>query len=85
MADPKGFQKYKREVPQSRPVADRLHDYKEIYQKTEDGFIHTQAARCMDCGVPFCHNGCPLGNKMCIRDSIMIYILLKIWRSLFLT
>ena len=62
MADPKGFQKYKREVPQSRPVADRLHDYKEIYQKTEDGFIHTQAARCMDCGVPFCHNGCPLGN-----------------------
>ncbi|MBK7634779.1 MAG: glutamate synthase subunit beta [Saprospiraceae bacterium] len=62
MADPKGFQKYKREVPSSRMVNERLQDYKEIYNKTEDSFIHTQTARCMDCGVPFCHSGCPLGN-----------------------
>lgn len=62
MADPKGFQKYNREVPSSRMVNERLQDYKEIYNKTEDSFIHTQAARCMDCGVPFCHSGCPLGN-----------------------
>ncbi len=62
MSDPKGFQKYNRVVPLSRPVEVRLNDYKEIYQQTEDSTITTQAARCMDCGVPFCHNGCPLGN-----------------------
>ena len=62
MADPRGFLKYDRELPVARPVADRLHDYKEIYlPQVEDHTLH-QAARCMDCGVPFCHSGCPLGN-----------------------
>jgi glutamate synthase (NADPH/NADH) small chain len=62
MADPKGFQKYKREVSGHRPVSERLTDYKETYVKADNTLIHTQAARCMDCGVPFCHSGCPLGN-----------------------
>lgn len=62
MADPRGFLKYDRELPVARPVADRLHDYKEIYLPQEEGHTLHQAARCMDCGVPFCHNGCPLGN-----------------------
>lgn len=62
MADPKGFLKYDRAVPASREVAERIKDYKEIYlPEPEEHTLH-QAARCMDCGVPFCHSGCPLGN-----------------------
>jgi glutamate synthase (NADPH) small chain len=57
-----GFQEYKREVPQRRPVAERLGDYLEVYQPFEGEKVQVQAARCMDCGVPFCHTGCPLGN-----------------------
>lgn len=64
MADPRGFLKYtKRETPVRRPVDLRLKDWKEVY---EEDFSHetlaAQASRCMDCGIPFCHNGCPLGN-----------------------
>jgi len=62
MADPKGFQKYKRESFSQRDVEERIHDYHEIYEKPDASFIKNQASRCMDCGVPFCHNGCPLGN-----------------------
>lgn len=62
MADPKGFMKYGRELPQRRPVEDRVNDYKEIYKETTDEMINAQSARCMDCGIPFCHSGCPLGN-----------------------
>ena len=62
MSDPKGFQKYQRAVLSARSVAERLQDYKEIYQPTAPDMIKNQSARCMDCGVPFCHNGCPLGN-----------------------
>jgi glutamate synthase (NADPH) small chain len=62
MADPKGFMKYGRELPKSRKVEERLHDYKEIYEPLAEEKTNQQAARCMDCGVPFCHNGCPLGN-----------------------
>lgn len=62
MADPKGFLKYNREVPSSRPVEERIKDYKEIYLEEPEEHIQHQAARCMDCGVPFCHSGCPLGN-----------------------
>ena len=62
MADPKGFIKYTRELPKSRKVEERLLDYKEIYEPFAEENTHQQAARCMDCGVPFCHNGCPLGN-----------------------
>lgn len=62
MADPKGFLKYTRELPASRNPGERIGDYKEIYQPFSDEKTNQQAARCMDCGVPFCHNGCPLGN-----------------------
>ena len=66
MADPKGFLKHGREVATRREVAERLQDWDEVYP---DGIgrallpiITTQAGRCMDCGIPFCHQGCPLGN-----------------------
>lgn len=62
MADPKGFLKYTRELPKSRDPKQRIEDYKEIYEPFAEEKTLQQAARCMDCGVPFCHNGCPLGN-----------------------
>ncbi|MFN6065166.1 MAG: glutamate synthase subunit beta, partial [Bacteroidota bacterium] len=62
MADPKGFLTFKRELPSSREVNVRLSDYKEIYDEFPVEKTKQQAARCMDCGVPFCHSGCPLGN-----------------------
>lgn len=62
MADPKGFLKYNRAIPETRKVDERVLDYKEIYQPVNDLFIKNQSSRCMDCGVPFCHSGCPLGN-----------------------
>src|SRR6476659_2579416 len=63
MPDPKGFLKYtKRETPHRRPVPLRLHDWKEVYEDFSHDVLRDQAARCMDCGIPFCHNGCPLGN-----------------------
>ncbi|MGN8048623.1 glutamate synthase subunit beta [Curtobacterium sp. 22159] len=63
MADPKGFLKVQeRELPARRPVPVRLMDWKEVYEQQESGALKRQAGRCMDCGVPFCHQGCPLGN-----------------------
>ncbi len=63
MADPRGFLKHtERELPTRRPVELRLLDYKEVYNKFDRDSLQTQASRCMDCGIPFCHNGCPLGN-----------------------
>jgi glutamate synthase (NADPH/NADH) small chain len=62
MADQTGFLKHGRALPQRRPVDVRIRDWKEVYEDVSDGFITTQASRCMDCGIPFCHNGCPLGN-----------------------
>ena len=63
MADPSGFLKYTiRETPQRRPVPLRLRDWKEVYEDFSHDVLQQQAARCMDCGIPFCHNGCPLGN-----------------------
>ena len=57
-----GFKEYQREVPQRRPVAERLNDWFEVYQPFPEEKVKTQGARCMDCGVPFCHTGCPLNN-----------------------
>ncbi len=57
-----GFLEHIRETPQRRPVADRLRDYKEIYHPFAEENVRLQGARCMDCGVPFCHTGCPLTN-----------------------
>jgi glutamate synthase (NADPH) small chain len=63
VADPRGFLKHThRETPQRRPVPLRLRDWKEVYEDFSHDVLQDQAARCMDCGIPFCHNGCPLGN-----------------------
>ncbi|MCP9275762.1 glutamate synthase subunit beta [Mycolicibacterium arenosum] len=63
MADPRGFLKItKRETPERRPVPLRLNDWNEVYEDFSHDVLQKQAARCMDCGIPFCHNGCPLGN-----------------------
>ncbi len=62
MADPSGFLKYPRQGPARRPVPLRLRDWKEVYEPFPEQDTRSQAARCMDCGVPFCHQGCPLGN-----------------------
>lgn len=63
MADPKGFLKTReRELPARRPVALRLMDWKEVYEQGDTATVRKQAGRCMDCGIPFCHQGCPLGN-----------------------
>ncbi|MBS4071190.1 glutamate synthase subunit beta [Algoriphagus aquatilis] len=57
-----GFIQFKRETPVSRDPKERIGDYREIYEPFSGEKLNHQAARCMDCGVPFCHNGCPLGN-----------------------
>jgi len=57
-----GFMEYTREMPQRRPPAERIKDWFEIYLPFPEDKIRTQGARCMDCGVPFCHTGCPLTN-----------------------
>ncbi len=57
-----GFMEYDRETPGRRPVEERLRDWKEFEGKPSEDALKTQGARCMDCGIPFCHNGCPLGN-----------------------
>lgn len=63
MADPRGFLKVtERETAERRPVSVRIQDWKEVYERRNSGVIQQQASRCMDCGVPFCHQGCPLGN-----------------------
>ncbi|MBX3104348.1 MAG: glutamate synthase subunit beta [Cryobacterium sp.] len=63
MADPKGFLKIRtRELPARRPVPIRLMDWHEIYETADPEVVRRQATRCMDCGIPFCHQGCPLGN-----------------------
>lgn len=62
MADPKGFLTTPRETPKRRPVDVRIKDWREVYQEFEQDKLEKQAGRCMDCGIPFCHQGCPLGN-----------------------
>src|SRR3954468_14829629 len=63
MADPKGFLTTDREVAKTRPVEERVKDWNEVYVPGSLlPIISKQAGRCMDCGIPFCHNGCPLGN-----------------------
>jgi len=62
MADPKGFLTTSRQMPKRRPVDVRIKDWKEVYQEQDFSDLQKQAGRCMDCGIPFCHQGCPLGN-----------------------
>lgn len=59
-----GFMKFNREMPPSRDTKERLQDYKEVYTPMAKEKVKEQSARCMDCGVPFCHHGCPLGNNI---------------------
>ena len=62
MAKPTGFLEFGRETPQRRLVAERVHDWLEVYEEFPVAALQQQAARCMDCGIPFCQQGCPLGN-----------------------
>jgi len=63
MADPRGFLKVTdRETAKRRPIPVRIKDWKEVYEERNSGVVKEQAGRCMDCGIPFCHAGCPLGN-----------------------
>jgi glutamate synthase (NADPH) small chain len=62
MGDVTGFLKHPRVTPTRRPVPVRLRDWREVYEPFPETALRTQASRCMDCGIPFCNNGCPLGN-----------------------
>jgi glutamate synthase (NADPH/NADH) small chain len=62
VAKPTGFLEFRRELPTRRPVEERVHDWLEVYEDFPVDHLKKQAARCMDCGIPFCHQGCPLGN-----------------------
>ncbi|HEY6532458.1 MAG TPA: glutamate synthase subunit beta [Acidimicrobiales bacterium] len=62
MGDATGFLKYRRELPERREVPVRLKDWREVYEDFPIAKVRDQASRCMDCGIPFCNNGCPLGN-----------------------
>ncbi|MDT5038326.1 MAG: glutamate synthase small chain [Micromonosporaceae bacterium] len=64
MPDPNGFLRYGRDLPARRPVPVRIRDWNEVYPSASDELIREQATRCMDCGVPFCQEGCPLGNRI---------------------
>ncbi len=57
-----GFLEYTRELPAKRPPQERVHDYHEFVERFPEEKLNQQSARCMNCGIPFCHNGCPLGN-----------------------
>jgi len=78
MADPRGFITTPRKVAERRPVEERIHDWKEVYRGTPGRallpIISEQAGRCMDCGIPFCHTGCPLGNLIPEWNDL-------VWRS----
>ena len=62
MGKPTGFMESGRQPPERRPVTERIRDYQELYQRWPDEKAREQGGRCMDCAVPFCHTGCPLGN-----------------------
>ena len=64
MGKPTGFMEYTREVPARRPIAERINDFQEVYEEFPEQKLRLQGARCMDCGVPFCHTGCPLSNAI---------------------
>lgn len=62
MAKPTGFMEFSRETPRRRPIQERVHDWLEVYEDFPTASLQQQAARCMDCGIPFCHQGCPVAN-----------------------
>ena len=62
MGKPTGFIEIQRKKHPTRPIEERVHDWREVYLPSPTGGLMEQGARCMDCGIPFCHQGCPLGN-----------------------
>jgi glutamate synthase (NADPH/NADH) small chain len=74
LGDPKGFLSTPRELPKRRPVDVRIKDWNEVYEPQSFEHLQKQAGRCMDCGIPFCHQGCPLGNLIPEWNDLM-------WRS----
>ena len=64
MGNVNGFIQIKRSKPHSRPVQLRVQDWKDVYLPTPEKDVRDQGSRCMDCGIPFCHQGCPLGNQI---------------------
>jgi glutamate synthase (NADPH/NADH) small chain len=62
MGKPTGFLEFDRQLPSKRPIAERKNDYNEFVNQYDGAQLNHQAARCMNCGIPFCHSGCPLGN-----------------------
>lgn len=71
MANPKGFITTPRQTPKRRPVDIRIKDWKEVYEEQSIEELREQAGRCMDCGIPFCHSGCPLGNLIPEWNDLM--------------
>src|ERR1043165_5342252 len=71
MPDPNGFLQHRRATAGKRPVPLRLLDWREVYEPGDPQVTREQAARCMDCGIPFCHNGCPLGNRIPEWNDLM--------------
>ena len=71
MADPKGFMTIPRKLPKRRPVDVRIMDWREVYEEQPIAELREQAGRCMDCGIPFCHSGCPLGNLIPEWNDLM--------------
>ncbi|HVB01911.1 MAG TPA: glutamate synthase subunit beta [Acidimicrobiales bacterium] len=74
MADPRGFMRIGRTGPTRRPINERIYDWREVYNPFPKEELRHQAARCMDCGIPFCHEGCPLGNLIPEWNDL-------VWRS----
>ena len=64
MGKPTGFIEFQRKIQKKRPVSERIGDFSEYYLKWDSKTAHEQGARCMDCAIPFCHNACPLGNRI---------------------
>ena len=64
MGKPTGFIEFKRNLQKKRPVNERVGDFSEYYLKWNSKTAHEQGARCMNCAIPFCHNACPLGNRI---------------------
>lgn len=64
MGKPTGFLEYKRELPEKLPIQERIKNFKEFENLYTPGKLKAQAGRCMNCGIPFCHSGCPLGNPI---------------------
>ncbi len=71
MGKPTGFLEFERRGPSLRPVPVRLRDWREVYEPQSDEDVQVQGARCMDCGIPFCMQGCPLGNRIPVFNDLV--------------